>query len=263
MDRTVGAGTGYVGQYWPAVAKMYDSPATTPDDLLLFFHHVPYTYVLHSGKTVIQTIYDLHYEGAQAVNGYVEAWKKLRGLVDDQRFAQVLAQLEYQDGQAEVWRDAVTQWFFKESGIPDRKGRVGHWPGRVEAESMKLVGYEVKEVVPWEAASGGKAVECPAAECVASFRFEGAPGWYDVRVRYFDQNDGVSHFKVKVGQKVIGVWVADDHLPTKKVDGTSSSLRVLKGIELKTGDEISVEGVPDGGERAGLDYVEIWEAPTI
>jgi alpha-glucuronidase len=193
----------------------------------------------------------------------VAAWKKLRGLVDDQRFAKVLKQLEYQEGQAEIWRDAVTQWFLKESGIPDRKGRVGHWPGRVEAESMKLVGYEVKEVVPWEAASGGKAVECPAAECVASFRFEGGPGVYDVRVRYFDQNDGVSHFTVRVGQKVIGEWAADDHLPTKKVDGTSSSLRVLKGIELKTGDEISVEGVPDGGERAGLDYVEIWEAPTI
>jgi alpha-glucuronidase len=97
MDRTVEAGTGYVGQYWPAVAKMYESLAATPDDLVLFFHHVPYTYVLHSGKTVIQTIYDLHYEGAAAVVRYVQAWKGLGGLVDDQRFAQVLAQLEYQE----------------------------------------------------------------------------------------------------------------------------------------------------------------------
>jgi alpha-glucuronidase len=77
-------------------------------------------------------------------------------------------------------------------------------------------------------------------------------------VRYFDQNDGVSHFRVRVGKQVVGEWAADDHLPTRKVDGTSSSLRVLEGIALRKGDEISVEGMPDGGERAALDYVEIW-----
>ena len=48
----------------PTIAKMYESSATTPDDLLLFFHHVPYTYKLHSGETVIQYFYDSHYQGA-------------------------------------------------------------------------------------------------------------------------------------------------------------------------------------------------------
>ena len=47
MDRSVATGTGYAGQYPPEVAKMYENAATTPDDLLLFFHHVPYTYKLH------------------------------------------------------------------------------------------------------------------------------------------------------------------------------------------------------------------------
>src|SRR5262249_41929644 len=56
MDRTVATGTGFVAQYPSVVAKMYESLATTPDELLLFFHHVSYTYVLHSGKTVIQHI---------------------------------------------------------------------------------------------------------------------------------------------------------------------------------------------------------------
>ena len=48
---------------------MYESLATCPDDLLLFMHHVPYTHILHSGKTVIQYLYDSHYEGAEAVEG--------------------------------------------------------------------------------------------------------------------------------------------------------------------------------------------------
>ena len=54
MDRSVATGTGYIGQYRPEVAKMFETLATCPDDLLLFLHHVPYTYKLHGGKTVIQ-----------------------------------------------------------------------------------------------------------------------------------------------------------------------------------------------------------------
>ena len=54
MDRSVRSGTGFAGQYRADVAKIYESAASTPDELLVFFHHVPYTYRLHSGKTVIQ-----------------------------------------------------------------------------------------------------------------------------------------------------------------------------------------------------------------
>ena len=46
--------------------------------------------------------------------------------MDERRYQEVLAQLEYQAGQAEVWRDAVTNWFHRTSGIADAKGRVGN-----------------------------------------------------------------------------------------------------------------------------------------
>jgi alpha-glucuronidase len=260
MDRTEATGTGYIGQYSPAVARMYESLAACPDDLLLFMHHVPYSYKLRSGKTVIQSIYDSHYDGAEAVEGYVRAWKSLKGRVDDQRYGEVLAQLEYQAGQAEVWRDAVSNWFLRESGIPDAKGRVGHYPGRFEAESMLLYGYEVKDVSPWETASGGKAIECPISRCTAELRYSGAPGRYAIRVQYFDQNDGVSHFRVTVGNKAIDEWDAADRLPTRKVDGSSSTRHTISAVTLRTGDEISVEGAPDGAEKAAIDYIELLPA---
>jgi len=256
MDRTVATGTGYIGQYPPEIARKYESMATCPDDLLLFMHHVPYTHVLHSGKTVIQALYDLHYDGAASVEGYVRSWKSLRGLVDEQRYGEVLKQLEYQAGQAEVWRDAVSNWFLRTSGITDVKGRVGHYPGRYEAESMKLDGYNVTEVTPWEGASGGKAVAC-AAHCTASFTYDGPAGWQNIRVRYFDQNDGVARFRVWLGKQLIDEWAADDKLPTRKIDSSSSSLRVIHGIALRPGDSIRIEGIPDGGDSAALDYVEI------
>jgi len=257
MDRTVATGTGYIGQYSPVVARLYESLATCPDDLLLFMHHVPYTYVLHSGKTVLQYIYDSHYEGAEAVDGYVRAWKSLQGGIDDRRYKEILAQFEYQAGQAEVWRDAVSNWFLRASGIPDAKGRVGHYPGRIEAESAKLEGYKAIDVTPWEAASGGKAVECASGKCAATFIYNGAPGVFQIRVRYFDQNTGVSHFRALIGNKVIAEWTAADRVPTRKIDSSSSALRVIEGIPLKAGAEIRIEGTPDGGETAALDYLEI------
>jgi alpha-glucuronidase len=256
MDRT-SAGTGYVNQYRPAVARMFESLTTCPDDLLLFFHHVPYTHGLHSGKTVIQSIYDSHYEGAAEVERYVRDWKALEGRVDERRFREVLEQLEYQAGQAQVWRDAVNQWFAHESGIADAQGRVGHYPGRYEAESLKLDGYTVKEIVPWEGGSGGKGVACAAATCSASMRYDGAPGWHTVRIQYFDQMDGASRFRLSVNGQVIDEWTAAGRIPTRQMDSSASTRREIAGVALRAGDEIRIEGTPDGSEPAGLDYLEI------
>ena len=261
MDRTVATGTGFIGQYRPAVAKIYESLETCPDDLLTFMHHVPYTHKLHNGKTVIQYLYDSHYEGADGAADYVRQWKALAGAVDEQRYHDVLAQLEYQAGQSIVWRDAVNTWFHKASGIADAKGRVGNYPGRYEAEAMKLDGYTVRDITPFEDASGGKAVGCPvAAGCAATMRFDGAEGWYTINVQYFDSADGASRFRLLVGRQVIDQWTANDRLPTRRpglMDSTSSSRRVIAGVALRPGDEIRIEAVPDKTEPAGLDYVEI------
>jgi alpha-glucuronidase len=263
MDRTAATGSGYVDQYRAPVAKMYESLDSTPDELLLFFHHVPYTYVLHSGKTVIQQIYDSHYAGAEAAAKLVERWEALKGRVDEERYEEVLRRLEYQAGHAIVWRDAVCNWFFQISGIVDQHGRVGHYSGRMEAEAMYLEGYVPFEVVPRETASGGKAVECapPAEKCSAAFRFDGAVGRYEMDVEYFDQNNGKSKFRVLVGDQVVDEWIADDHLPATKPGGDSSTRRRIFGVALRPGDHIRIEGVPDGEEHAALDYVEVHASP--
>ena len=260
MDRTVATGTGYVGQYPPAAARLFESLATCPDDLLLFFHHVPYTYRLHSGQTVIQYIYDSHYQGAAAAADFGEQWKKLRGHIDERRYGEVLGQLEYQAGQAQIWRDAVTNWFRRASGIPDVQDRVGRYPGRVEAESMDLEGYVPTDVTPWEAASGGRAVACNVARCAAQFRYNGPPRWYDLRIQFFDQNNGVSRFKLLIGDQTLDEWEADANLPTGKIDGSSSTRHTVTGIALRPGDRIRIEATPDGAERAPLDYIEILPA---
>ncbi len=259
MDRTVATGTGYIGQYSAPVAKMYESLKTCPENLLLFMHHVPYTYRLHSGQTVIQYIYDSHYAGAREAAGLVRDWKTLRGLVDENRYKETLAMLEYQSGAAIVWRDAICDWFNRQSNIADAKGRVGHHPDRTEAEAMKLDGYQIVDVRPWEAASGGKAIECepPQTQCTASVSYSGRPGWFTISVEYFDQFNGVSTFQLMVNKQRIVEWKADAHLPAWRPSGSSSTRRVIHGVALRPGDEITIDGAPDGHEYAPLDYIKI------
>jgi alpha-glucuronidase len=262
MDRTVATGTGYVGQYPPEAAKIYESASTTPDDLLLFFHHVPYTHKLGSGQTVIQYIYDSHYSGAKAAAAYIDEWKSLQGHIDGERYADVLARLEYQAGHAIVWRDAICDYFLHLAGIPDAHGRAGNFPDRIEAESMDLKGYVPVDVAPKENASGGKAIECLQPQgCAVAFNFTRTLGWYQLDIQYFDQNNGESEFRVFVNDQLVDQWVADDHLPATKIGGDTSTRRRIAGLVLRPGDLIRIEGVPDRDEHAALDYVELHAAP--
>lgn len=258
MDRTIATGTGHIGQYSPAVQQVYEPLANCPDNLLLFMHHVPYTYMLHQNKTVIQYIYDSHYEGASRAAGLVAQWKSLNGLIDEQRYSATLKRLEYQAGHAIVWRDAVVNWFHRESGIDDALGRVGHNPNRIEVEDMQLLGYTPVEVTPWETASGGNAVACTGrSSCSASFRFNWEAGRYEIAVQYFDLINGVSGYKLFVNDREVGAWLADDHLPSDKMNGHTSTRHTISDVELKPGAVVKIEGTPDGGEPAPLDYVEI------
>jgi alpha-glucuronidase len=257
MDRTSATGTGFIAQYPPRVAAMFESLATTPDDLLLFMHHVPYTHVLKSGDTVIQHIYDEHYRGADEAASFVARWRGLDGLIDRERYDAVLAKLEYQSGHAVVWRDAVNNWFRWISGIPDARGRVGHAPNRIEAEAMRLERFVVGPIVPWETASGGQAIRCPAETCAAATTFHGAAGVYDVVVQYFDESDGASTFALNVGGRQIERWVADDVLPSREPNGHTSTRRVVRGVRLTEGDTIRIDATPDRDERAVIDYIEV------
>jgi alpha-glucuronidase len=123
MDRTTATGTGFIAQYPLAVQKLYEPLANCPDNLLLFFHHVPYTHTLHSGETVIQHIYDSHYQGAEQAQGFISEWKKLERHIDQERYRDILTRFEFQAGEAVKWRDTICKWIYQLSGIADQRGR--------------------------------------------------------------------------------------------------------------------------------------------
>ncbi|MDI6099413.1 alpha-glucuronidase [Actinoplanes sp. NEAU-A12] len=123
VDRTRTTGTGFAGQY---PHDRYESVATCPDELLLFFHHVPYGHVLHSGVTVIQHIYDTHFAGAERVTAMRQRWRRAEGLVDPALYARVADRLDEQVRSAGEWRDQINTYFHRKSGVPDAHGRRIH-----------------------------------------------------------------------------------------------------------------------------------------
>jgi len=122
VDRTDN-GTGYVRQYFEPNASMYNDVSTCPEELLLFFHHVPYTYELSTGKTLIQHIYDSHFEGVEEVEEMIAAWEKLQDLIPKQIYDNVRERFDRQLANACEWRDQVNSYFYRKSGIADKKGR--------------------------------------------------------------------------------------------------------------------------------------------
>jgi alpha-glucuronidase len=122
-DRTRRTGTGFTGQYPEPLRDLYEETESCPEDLLLFFHHIPYTYMLSSGTTLIQHIYDSHFEGAAAAERMREQWAALEGKVPHAVYQEVLARFDAQVANAQEWRDVVNAYFWRKSGIGDRDGR--------------------------------------------------------------------------------------------------------------------------------------------
>lgn len=94
VNRTAKDGTGYTMQYADYWYEIYENLATCPDELVLFFHHLPYEHILQSGKTVIQHIYDTHFEGYEKVNSYIADWASLRGQIDEVSYRNVAERLQ-------------------------------------------------------------------------------------------------------------------------------------------------------------------------
>ena len=110
FDRTT-TGSNFLSQYFPPVRERWNDVKTTPDTLLLWFHHLPWDYRLASGRTVWEEIVRLYDLGVEQAQGFVKTWTSLKGTIDDDRYAAVLAKLERQAADAAAWRDHCVSYF--------------------------------------------------------------------------------------------------------------------------------------------------------
>ena len=120
IDRT-SAGTGYMDQYPESIRKKYEDPASCPDLYLLFFHRLPYDFRMKDGRTLIQRIYDDHFEGLEKARNLAEAITALPFPEPDAGV--IRARMDRQLYNAKEWCDIINTFFHRLSGVPDAHGR--------------------------------------------------------------------------------------------------------------------------------------------
>ena len=126
FDRTR-SGSGNVDQYNEPLASRFNSLESCPENLLLWFHHLPWDYKLSSGKELWDEIC-LHYDaGISQVEEYQKTWAGLEPYVSKAIFSEVAKKLDIQKNDAEWWRDACVGYFqtFSQKPLPEGVRPVG------------------------------------------------------------------------------------------------------------------------------------------
>lgn len=105
--------TGYnsVAQYNSPLKEQWGDVRTTPDDLLLWFHHVPWDYKMKSGRTLWEELQFRYHRGVGAVEEMQKIWESLKGRIDGERFTAVTQFLVMQHRDAVWFRDASLAYF--------------------------------------------------------------------------------------------------------------------------------------------------------
>ena len=117
FDRTKN-GSDNVDQYNEPLTSTYASLETCPEDLLLWFHHLPWDYKLASGRTLWDEIC-LHYDkGIQTVEGFRKTWQELKPYVSPALWEETDRKLTIQANDGRWWRDANVGYFQTFSGRP-------------------------------------------------------------------------------------------------------------------------------------------------
>ena len=105
-------GTDATSQYRPDMAKLYDNIETCPEDVLLWFHRVPWTYRMKDGSTLWESLQYHYNRGVITVEQHHNLWHNLmRHHVDEQRWREVDERLEDQLQNAREWRDVCLRYF--------------------------------------------------------------------------------------------------------------------------------------------------------
>lgn len=111
FDRTRETGSGAVDQYNEPLASRFDSLEECPETLLLWFHHVPWDYRMHSGLTLWEELQRHYQQGVEQVRHYREVWAGMKPFVGSRRHAEVRALLEENERDAARWRDVCIEYF--------------------------------------------------------------------------------------------------------------------------------------------------------
>lgn len=121
FERTA-KGSNALEQYAPEVRKIYEDPATCPEEYLLWFHHISWKYKMRSGKTLWEELCAQYYSGVTDVRAMQQSWNNIKGTIDAEQFEHVKMLLAVQEKEAVWWRNACLLYFQTFSKMPLPEG---------------------------------------------------------------------------------------------------------------------------------------------
>jgi alpha-glucuronidase len=104
-------GTGATKQYREPYATLYDNPTTCPEQYLLWFHHLPWTHRMNSGRTLWEEMQYCYQRGVSEVEDFIAVWQQARPYIDEQRWNEVDRKLSRQLSDAREWQRVCTTYF--------------------------------------------------------------------------------------------------------------------------------------------------------
>lgn len=127
FDRS-STGSNATAQYHSPLCEQYDGLDTCPEKLLLWFHHVPWTHSMKSGRTLWDELCYTYDRGVQTTRQFQKIWDRAETFIDRQRFEDVQHRLRIQSRDAVWWRDACLLYFqqFSKQAIPHELERPVH-----------------------------------------------------------------------------------------------------------------------------------------
>jgi alpha-glucuronidase len=117
FDRTT-KGSANVRQYPDELCRLYNDISTCPENLLTWFHHVPWDYRMKSGRTFWDELCHKYDDGVRQARQFLAVWDAMQPYVDSQRFSEVQRKLRIQARDSEWWRDACLLYFQTFSNRP-------------------------------------------------------------------------------------------------------------------------------------------------
>ena len=110
FDRTH-TGSDATSQYREPYCSMYDDINTCPERYLLWFHHVPWSHRMKSGRTVYEEMQFHYNRGVEEVEDFVRIWQEAKPIIDEQRWQEVDTRMQHQLENAREWRKVCLDYF--------------------------------------------------------------------------------------------------------------------------------------------------------
>ena len=110
FDRTH-TGSDATAQYREPYCSMYDDINTCPERYLLWFHHVPWSHRMKSGRTVYEEMQFHYNRGVEEVEDFVRIWQEAKPVIDEQRWQEVDTRMQHQLENAREWRKVCLDYF--------------------------------------------------------------------------------------------------------------------------------------------------------